>query len=276
MNHIEKSGFHRGQYVGYGGGRVWRIVKKKHGWHAHTQPDGKAHQEYDTITLQEMERVLAGLDVRGNPTKRKPRNPTVQKTASIPTNQLQVGDIVWAHGARFRLLTKNRSQSHSPKHGGVSWFTTKLLNDGGTIPKSWLKDWIIQGNDLARWSTEMRIADIRRVKHNPTKRKRKSPVKTFREFMTKPLFSKKQHAKMATMRKRHLKRKKNPTLRYIIVVSKKGTKRMWFNGDNFSSELPPVEFTSTGAALTKAQILLRRYPILDKYKMTVEDKPVGK
>ncbi len=27
MDNIEKSGFHRGQYVGYGGGKVWRITK---------------------------------------------------------------------------------------------------------------------------------------------------------------------------------------------------------------------------------------------------------
>jgi hypothetical protein len=34
LQHIEKSGFHRGQYVGYGGGKVWSI-------HASTSSNGK-------------------------------------------------------------------------------------------------------------------------------------------------------------------------------------------------------------------------------------------
>jgi hypothetical protein len=38
LHNIEKSGFRRGEYVGYGGGRVWRIWQRdRHAWTAHAQ-----------------------------------------------------------------------------------------------------------------------------------------------------------------------------------------------------------------------------------------------
>jgi len=36
MNNIEKSAFRRGEYVGYGGGQVWRIIKQGY-WYAYAQ-----------------------------------------------------------------------------------------------------------------------------------------------------------------------------------------------------------------------------------------------
>jgi hypothetical protein len=40
MHNIEKSAFRRGEYVGYGGGYVWRIMKHDSGWYAYAR-DGK-------------------------------------------------------------------------------------------------------------------------------------------------------------------------------------------------------------------------------------------
>ena len=42
MHNIEKSAFRQGQYVGYGGGKVWRISKSNSSfgnWFAHNQDD---------------------------------------------------------------------------------------------------------------------------------------------------------------------------------------------------------------------------------------------
>ena len=41
MNNIEKSAFRRGEYVGYGGGYVWRIVKQGGYWYAYAQGSDK-------------------------------------------------------------------------------------------------------------------------------------------------------------------------------------------------------------------------------------------
>ena len=37
MNNIEKSAFRKGEYVGYGGGLVWRIQRGGNGWYAHAR-----------------------------------------------------------------------------------------------------------------------------------------------------------------------------------------------------------------------------------------------
>lgn len=42
LHNIEKSGFHRGQYVGYGAGKVWRIRKSDGGWRATCLAPGDA------------------------------------------------------------------------------------------------------------------------------------------------------------------------------------------------------------------------------------------
>ena len=40
MQNIEKSAFRRGEYVGYGGGCVWRIIKQGY-WYAYARGSDK-------------------------------------------------------------------------------------------------------------------------------------------------------------------------------------------------------------------------------------------
>lgn len=43
FHNLEPSGFHRGQYVGYAGGAVWRIRRREGGgWRANRTVDGVA------------------------------------------------------------------------------------------------------------------------------------------------------------------------------------------------------------------------------------------
>lgn len=69
MNHIEKSGFRRGEYVGYAGGRVFKITrvlggKRTIGWQAHAalgsrRPDGGNYTLAPTLAA--LDRALADL-----------------------------------------------------------------------------------------------------------------------------------------------------------------------------------------------------------------------
>jgi len=66
-HNIEKSGFHRGQYVGYGGGQVYRIIKRKTGygnWLACNQKDPK-----DQITAFTLAGMSNLLDILSNEVK---------------------------------------------------------------------------------------------------------------------------------------------------------------------------------------------------------------
>lgn len=48
LHNIEKSGFHKGEYVGYGAGRVYRIRKWRGGWHGRNA-EGTDIRMYDTL-----------------------------------------------------------------------------------------------------------------------------------------------------------------------------------------------------------------------------------
>lgn len=62
MHNIEKSAFRHGQYVGYGGGKVWRISKSNSSfgnWFAHNQDD--FNEKLYAMKLKEMSEKLAEL-----------------------------------------------------------------------------------------------------------------------------------------------------------------------------------------------------------------------
>ena len=77
-------------------------------------------------------------------------NKATIKCQSTKTNDLNNGDIVITHGAVCRLT--NKKVWPADKYGTCVTFNTEILNDGGTIPKNWLKDWTIQGNERATWN----------------------------------------------------------------------------------------------------------------------------
>jgi len=60
MNNIEKSAFRPGQYVGYGGGYVWRIAKDKSSnwWTAFSQ------QSADCMGARTLRELQAKLEAR--------------------------------------------------------------------------------------------------------------------------------------------------------------------------------------------------------------------
>lgn len=99
-------------------------------------------------------------------------------TNTIPTkvSELEVGDIVWNHGMRIELLTKNSSVDDDPTLP-VYWFCGKILNveevnERGVVPFAWRCEtrpqfeglvnwsdkgdrWQVQSNDLVSWPKEI-------------------------------------------------------------------------------------------------------------------------
>ena len=62
MFNVEKSGFRRGEYVGYGAGRVWRITRIVGGWQAGATDHNPRQLGYlNARTLQEVSRFLSDL-----------------------------------------------------------------------------------------------------------------------------------------------------------------------------------------------------------------------
>ena len=67
LPNIDKSAFRRGEYVGYGAGRVWRI-RKLNRWHALANLPGSPHRDFSFVelvgdTLADISRQLAALPI---------------------------------------------------------------------------------------------------------------------------------------------------------------------------------------------------------------------
>lgn len=76
------------------------------------------------------------------------------RVETVCPHDLDIGDIVWQHGARMRILTKDNAPSpHDPR--GVTLCHTEMLNGGGNIPEPWRKDWQIQGNSSHKLTREI-------------------------------------------------------------------------------------------------------------------------
>jgi hypothetical protein len=63
--------------------------------------------------------------------------------------------------------------------------------------------------------------------------------------------------------------KKNPSYRYLLCVQKPKGKRMCWNGDRFTDNEPFKSFPKASAATQLGKQLVKRYPILQGYKVWV-------
>jgi hypothetical protein len=98
------------------------------------------------------------------------------ETTPTKVSELEIGDIVWNHGMRIELLTKNSRVLDDPNLP-VYWFAGKILNveevnADGVVPFAWRCEtrpqfegtpmfsangdrWQVQSNDLMRWAKEV-------------------------------------------------------------------------------------------------------------------------
>lgn len=67
----------------------------------------------------------------------------------VATQQLKDGDVVLNHGILFRLKDKLITGSDGDYVCRFKTDALARLND--IIPHHWIADWIIQGNNHARW-----------------------------------------------------------------------------------------------------------------------------
>ena len=85
------------------------------------------------------------------------------KTESVSTHDLQNGDMIRFYGVVLELRDRKEWGVTAPHteelHGQVITFKTNIIDqtqNNGFIPQSWLNDWTVQGNKLARWARIVR------------------------------------------------------------------------------------------------------------------------
>lgn len=79
---------------------------------------------------------------------------------TVKTSELRAGDVVRAHGCRFRL-TEVVTATHERLPTVYAWRSELLSTDDDAIPfvvgiaQSDPRGWVIQGNDRATWVVEV-------------------------------------------------------------------------------------------------------------------------
>lgn len=80
------------------------------------------------------------------------------KLETVSTHDLAEGDCILYYGVTFRLRDRKehamRAGDNPETQGVCVTFRTDVVADAsnGFFPKSWLKDWTVQGNGMARWA----------------------------------------------------------------------------------------------------------------------------
>lgn len=80
------------------------------------------------------------------------------KTERVTTHELNEGDHVLHYGVVFELHTRKawaKRDGDSEAQGECITFETTVIdatNRSVNFPKSWLADWVFQGNGLAHWA----------------------------------------------------------------------------------------------------------------------------
>lgn len=80
--------------------------------------------------------------------------------------------------------------------------------------------------------------------------------------------------KMAKYRKPGRRRMKNRraiagAARKVFILAEKGNQKLWFNGAHFSNRSKAVHFSSVEKAKAKAQALIRQFPVLRSYAVSL-------
>ncbi len=80
-------------------------------------------------------------------------NLNAAQTKFVTSHALSNGNIVNVNGGLFRLRDRMAYEDKQNVGGGdIVAFQVDVLEAGSCIPKSWLKDYTIQGNGYATWA----------------------------------------------------------------------------------------------------------------------------
>jgi hypothetical protein len=180
---------------------------------------------------------------------------------------------VWTPAARAAFARKmkaarlaKRGRRKNPKESKAK----RLARKAGALAWAATKSTARVGGRAAKAGAKAAAAEVKASicrQKNP-KRRRRGKVWT---SAMRAAFA----AKMAKYRKhpkRARRRRANPVkgaVRKIFILAEKGKTRLWFNGAHFSNRVKAVSFSSLEKAKAKAHALLRQFPVLKSYHLSL-------
>lgn len=242
MHNIEKSGFRKGEYVGYGGGHVFRITKSTSSsgsWHARSQSD--PNNQLWAFGLKQMSKKLDELGVKSNPSKRK--------ISAARRAQLSMGQSPMLTNSEF-----NR---------GYAW--QKVMKPKRKISAA-RRAQLIKQLEKAR---AMRKKTPKRVRLTKAQHARAAALVTSSGGIYNPRRNSKKKIKHNPVVRRTVKH----TPMFKLVVQKGSGPRMHYNGAKFTTNGHYVRFSTQNELLGVSRELMKRFPILKGYKFI--GVPVG-
>lgn len=99
---------------------------------------------------------------------------------------------------------------------------------------------------------------------------KKNPAKRSTAHLRKYQFKKGHGAKKRASKKKAARKSALVRTQYVVAAQGKGKKMLFDGGKRFTENAPPKMFATQAAALEAARGLLKRFPKLGRYRVTVE------
>ena len=154
---MEKSGFRKGQFIGYGGGNVYRISRISGGYIAINQ--NRATDSFQGKTLSDISFELMDRDVKTNPMKKTRRNPAKFISKGKPIAGITQDDLnAAAKGLRMLSMSPSELDDLAQEFSGKEVFAAQVI--------------VLAARQMA--ASKRRMGYRENPRRNPTKRKIKA------------------------------------------------------------------------------------------------------
>jgi hypothetical protein len=172
---------------------------------------------------------------------------------------------VWTQAARKAFARKMKAARAAKRRRNPRKESTakRLAKRAGALAWAATKSTAKVGGRAAKAGAKAAAAEVKasicRAK-NPKRRRAKVWTKAARAAFARKMAKYRQHPKRA--------RRRNP-IKKIFILAEKGRTKLWFNGAHFSNRIKAVSFQTLESAKKKAHALLRQYPVLRQYHLSL-------
>lgn len=190
-------------------------------------------------------------------------------TSFTTLNDIRAALVRAGLASRFPRATRQRNPARRKRNPGGMQIQQQFFPDGGFVLHK------ISGNTSAWYDREGNLLDAefrdargntRKVKRSDSSGSKWNYLKVVGKAWTPVQKNPQRRAR------KKIRAKTRATVRYKITAQNKG-KRMHFDGRNFSERPTVKSFALVEDAKQTAFALIRRYPILRKYRVRVESFP---
>lgn len=170
--------------------------------------------------------------------------------------------------AKYRKAPRRRKRN--PTKEQVKSAAAKLAKRAGALAWAATKSSAKFGGRVAKASAKAAAKEVKDSicrQKNPKRRKMTKWTASARAAFARRM-AKYRKAPKARPRMKN-RRAMTGTKRKVFILAQNGREKLWYNGAHFSNQSKAVYFDSIEKAKKKAHALLKQYPVLEKYSVSL-------